>query len=149
MFNGIIRKLEPQDIGEIEKIFDLYWSGDFRHHLSDRLKQPPQDFKWFVAEENGELVGVAASRKAPERMMQYAKTDKVVEFYVAAAKYKGRGIWTALRNVRINEAKKKDTKKQCSLVGIHTRIRGDSMTIPNSREWGKQSRRMAKRVRFG
>ncbi len=108
MFSGTIRKLEQKDIPAVEEIFDLYWSGDFRNHLSERLNLPPieQNFKWYVAEENGEVVGVAASREAPERMRQYAKTDKVIEFYIAAAKYKGKGIGTVLRSVRIEDARK-------------------------------------------
>lgn len=106
MFNGTIRKLEFRDIEEVEKIFDLYWSDDFRGHLSECLKTDTRDLKWFTAEENGEIVGVAASREAPERMRQYAKADKVVELYVIAVKYKGKGIGTALRNSRIGAAKK-------------------------------------------
>lgn len=104
MFNGTIRRLESQDIGEVEKIFDLYWSGDFRRHLSERLNTA--DLKWIVAEENDKVVGVASSREAPERMKQHAKADKVVELYVLAAKYRGGGIGTALRNKVIEEAKR-------------------------------------------
>jgi L-amino acid N-acyltransferase YncA len=108
MFSGIIRELNENDLPAVEQILDLYWSGEFRKHLSERLHIPPveQNFIWYIAEENGEVVGVAASREAPERMKKYTKTDKVVEFYVAAAKYKGRGIGTALRNMRIEDARK-------------------------------------------
>lgn len=112
--NYLIRALENKDQKGVEEIFDLYWSGDFRKHLSERLQgfldSAPdtldQGFKWFVAVEGAEVVGVAALRKAPERMRQYAKTDKVVEFYVVAAKYKGKGIGTALRDKRIEESKR-------------------------------------------
>lgn len=104
MFNGTIRTLESRDTEHVEKIFDLYWSDDFRRHLSERIKTETSDFKWIVAEENGDVVGVAASRTAPERMRQYAKTKKVVELYVIAAKYKGKGIGTVLRNLLIEEA---------------------------------------------
>lgn len=115
MFTGAIRPLEARDVQAAEKIFDLYWNGEFRRHLSNRLMSP--DFKWIVAEENGEVVGVAASRRAPERMTQYAKTNKVVEFYVAAAKYKGRGIGTALRNARIEEARRDGYKEAVFFSG--------------------------------
>lgn len=115
MFAGIIRPLEERDYEEVENIFDPYWTDDFRLHLSQRIAS--HDFKWIVAEENGEIVGVAASRKAPEHMMQYAKTDKVIEFYVAAAKYKGKGIATALRNLRIEEARAEGYKEAVFFSG--------------------------------
>ncbi|MDB5265630.1 MAG: hypothetical protein JWM39_343 [Parcubacteria group bacterium] len=105
----IIRELRQEDISAVEEIFDLYWSGEFRAHLSERLHS--SDLQWTVAEENTEIVGVAASREAPTRMRKYAKTDRVVEFYIAAAKYKGRGIGTALRNARIEQARKDDFKE--------------------------------------
>ncbi len=118
MFNETIRKLESRDIVEVEKIFDLYWSGDFRHHLSERLKTGIQGLKWFVAAENGEVVGVVASREAPERMKQYTKTDKVIEFYVVAAKYQGKGIGTALRNLQVDEAKKEGYQEAVFFSGV-------------------------------
>lgn len=105
MFSGSVRRAESKDHKAIEEIFNLYWSGDFRHLLSERLQTEDPDFTWFVAEEDGEIVGVAASRQAPKRMRQYTKTDSVVEFYVSAAKYQGKGIGTALRNARIENAR--------------------------------------------
>lgn len=106
MFNGVIRPLEAEDMESVEKIFDLYWSDDFRTHLSDRLRSSDKGFTWFVAEEDGEVVGVAAMRPAPDRMKEYAKAEEVAEFYVAAVKYKGRGVGTSLREALIQEAKK-------------------------------------------
>ncbi len=109
-----IRELKKEDIQAIEEIFDLYWSGEFRKHLSEKVNdfvaQSPvaleQGFKFFVAEENGELVGVAAFRKAPERMREYTTTDNPAEFYVLTVKYKGKGVGTALRAKRLEEVKK-------------------------------------------
>lgn len=115
MFSGTIRALEQKDISAIEDIFDLYWSDDFRSHLSDRLKSSNLD--WIVAEENGEIVGVAASRKAPVRMREYAQTSNVVEFYVSAAKYKNRGIGTALREERIKQARNDGYKEAVFFSG--------------------------------
>lgn len=114
MFKGIIRELKREDAKNVGGIFDLYWSGDFRQNLSKRLNefvnQTPdsirQGFKYFVAEENGEVVGVAAFRKLPDHMKQYAQTEKPAEFYVSAVKQKDEGIGTALRVARIEEAKK-------------------------------------------
>jgi L-amino acid N-acyltransferase YncA len=115
MFSGTIRTLEQEDIDSVEKIFDMYWSGEFRQHLSRRL--PSADLNWIVAEEGNEVVGVAGWREAPERMRQYAKSDRVVEFYVAAARYKGKGIGTALRNARITEARKAGYKEAVFFSG--------------------------------
>jgi L-amino acid N-acyltransferase YncA len=109
----LLRELKSTDTPAIESIYDLYWTGDFRANLSKRLKgfienSPDviaQGFKYFVAEDNGEIVGVAAFRKLPEHMKEYATTNNPVEFYVSAVKYKGKGIGTALRTKRIEEAK--------------------------------------------
>lgn len=115
MFNGIIRELRKEDIEQVQRIFELYWTDDgFLEKLHNRLKQFVEDsaglaeqgFKYFVAEENGEVVGIGAMRKAPEKMRKYATTSNPVEFYVLASKYPGRGIGSALRNRRIEEAKK-------------------------------------------
>lgn len=115
MFQGIIRKFQSKDAEQIEKIFDQYWSDAFREHLSRRLSSPGMD--WYVAEDRGEIVGVAASRQAPERMRTYAKTDRVIELYVSAAKYKREGIGTALRNTRIDQARKEGFKEAVFFSG--------------------------------
>jgi L-amino acid N-acyltransferase YncA len=99
----IIRKLELKDKEQVENIFDLYWFDEFRDHLSDKIFSP--EMKWIVAEKNNEIVGVAAFRKAPERMREYTTTDQVVEFYISAVKYKGKGVGTLLRNTRINQSR--------------------------------------------
>ncbi len=115
LFQGTVRKLKPNDVEAVERIFDLYWSGGFRQSLSRHLVL--NDLEWFVAEENAEVVGVAATRPAPERMCQYAKTNQVVEFYVSAVKYKGRGIGTALRQIRIDQARKVGFKEAVFFSG--------------------------------
>jgi L-amino acid N-acyltransferase YncA len=110
----LIKVLNTADIPAVEEIFDLYWSGEFRVRLSERVKehfkQSPvsqeQEFMVFVAKENDEVVGVAAFRKLPERMKEYTTTDNPAELYVIAAKYRGRGIGSALRTEVIQAAKK-------------------------------------------
>jgi len=115
MFKGTIRELKKEDVEKVQEIFELYWTDEgFLEKLKNRLKQfvenspevSKQEFKYFVAEESGEIVGIAAMRKPPEKMMKYTTTDNPVEFYVLASKYKGRGIGTALRTTRIEEARK-------------------------------------------
>lgn len=115
MFTGTIRELRKEDIDQVQGIFRQYWTDDeFLEKLNNRLKQFVEDvseiveqgFKYYVAEESGEVVGIAAMRKPPEKVKKYATTSNPVEFYVLASKYEGRGIGTALRNRRIEEAKK-------------------------------------------
>jgi L-amino acid N-acyltransferase YncA len=110
----IIRELKPEDIEPVEGIFNLYWTGDFRENLSKRLRQfvasdpeiAERDFHWYVAEGNDEVVGVAALRKLPEHMREYAKTVNPAELYISAVRRKGKGIGEALRIKRIEEAKR-------------------------------------------
>jgi L-amino acid N-acyltransferase YncA len=114
----IIRDLKGKDVPEIESIFDMYWSDelakDFRKSLSKRLNNyvasDPDSvegkYKYLVAEENGEIVGVMALRKVSEFMKKFSATENSAEFYVAAVKYKGRGIGTALGTKLIEEARK-------------------------------------------
>lgn len=105
----IIRGLEEKDIPAAENIFDKYWSGYFRSHLTHKLKL--MDMNWIVAKQAGEVVGVAASREAPEQMCAYSETGSVIEFYVAAVKYQGQGIGTALRDEIVKQARKAGYKE--------------------------------------
>jgi N-acetylglutamate synthase-like GNAT family acetyltransferase len=110
----IIRALEKKDIESVEEIFDLYWDDEFRKKLSRKLADYTnnsseileQDFKFFVAEEKEEIVGVSAIRRLPEHMKEYAQTERPAELYVIAVKYKNMGIGKLLREIRIEEAKK-------------------------------------------
>lgn len=114
MFKGTIRLLEPRDIEEVKRIFDLYWADSFRQNLEEKLERyvkadkalALQNFKFFVAEENREVVGVSALRTAPSHMKIYATSTNPGEFYVAAAKERGRGIGKAMVVRRLAEAKK-------------------------------------------
>lgn len=114
MFKGIIRELKPEDMEAVESILGLYWDGELKERFLKRLKDfvahTPESienkYKCFVAEENGEIIGLAVSRIAPEHMRQYIETEKPVEFYLLAVKDKGRGIGTALREKGLEEMKK-------------------------------------------
>jgi predicted N-acetyltransferase YhbS len=109
-----IRELKKEDVAGVDAIFDLYWEGDFRRHLSERLAgylrqdagMVEQGFKFFVAEDEGEVVGVAAMRRLPAHMQQYAKTDKPLELYLNAVRTKRKGIGSALRDKRLEEGRK-------------------------------------------
>ncbi len=114
LFTGIIRNAEEKDLPAIQDILALYWSGDLRERFYSRIRdtilQTPemveQLYRCFVAEENGEVVGMALLRKVQEFMRPYTSTNNAAEFYISGAKYKGRGIGRALRDARIREAKR-------------------------------------------
>jgi len=111
----IIRDFQGGDKEVVEEIFKLYWTDpEFLAGLSRKLqmciKQTEEyinkKYRFFVAEENGKVLGIAGLRGAPDHMRQHTKTNNSAEFYVLAVKYKGRGTGEALRLKRIEEAKK-------------------------------------------
>ncbi|MFZ2049047.1 MAG: GNAT family N-acetyltransferase [Minisyncoccia bacterium] len=113
MFKGTIRELNRGDVEAVKEILSLYWSGELKEHFIKRMldfldKTPEsigQKYKYFVAVDGGEVVGVTVSRNAPPHMRQYTHSDNPVEFYIMASKYKNKGIGTALREKRLIEAK--------------------------------------------
>ncbi len=114
MFKGTIRPLQKEDIKSVEEIFDLYWNDSFRKNLSDKLEKylandsslENENFEFFIAEENGEIVGVSAMRKAPEHIKKYSTTENPAEFYVLAVRIQGKGVGSAMTLSRIEKAKK-------------------------------------------
>lgn len=111
----VIRDFKKEDLEAVEQIFSLYWTDpEFLRELSQKLKiyieRTPEfmkeNYRFFVAEENNEIVGIAGMRSAPPHMKIFAKTENPVEFYIIAAKQKGKKIGAALREKRIAEAKK-------------------------------------------
>ena len=111
----IIRDFKKDDLEAVEEIFAIYWTDpEFLKKLSHKLRMCinqteeyiNKKYRFFVAEEKGEVVGIAGFRVAPSHMRLYAKTKNPAEFYILAAKYKGRGIGKKLRLKRIEEAKK-------------------------------------------
>jgi hypothetical protein len=78
------RGLKHTDKRDVEEIFDLYWSDGFRENLQTKLdgylaNDPVlqgQHFTLVVAENEGEVVGVAAYRIAPEHMRAYCTTEQ-------------------------------------------------------------------------
>jgi N-acetylglutamate synthase-like GNAT family acetyltransferase len=113
-FKGIIRELRAEDVNQVEKIFDLYWKDAFRERLADKLTKyfqhdselVDQKMKFFVAEENGEIVGVAGIRRSPGHMQKYVTTGNPGELYVIAVRGRGGGIGEALKSHCLAEAGK-------------------------------------------
>jgi len=114
-FMYTIRDFQKGDLKAVEDIFAMYWTDpEFLEKLSHKLKMGIENtqeyidkkYRFYVAEENGEVVGIAGLRTAPDHMKVYTKTENPAEFYVLAVKHKGKGIGKALKLKRIEEAKK-------------------------------------------
>ena len=114
MFRGEIRNISGDDFKAIEDIFGLYWpNNEFRSHLLERIKSVfngspdsvKQGFKYFVAENNSEVVGVIGFRNAPDHMLSFTKTGKSLELYTLAVKNRGDGAGRALVEKMFETAK--------------------------------------------
>ncbi len=107
-----IREFRENDKEVTEEIFALYWTDpEFLKELSDELqfylKNPfNKDRGFFVAEENGEILGIVGFKKLANYLEPYALTNNPVEFYVIAVKNKRQGIGTKLKLKLIEEAQK-------------------------------------------
>lgn len=111
----IIRDFQKNDKRGVEEIFALYWTDSgFLKKLSEKLEMCisqtqeyiNKQYRFFVAEENNEIVGIVITRKAPEAMKLYAQTENPAELYVIASKYKHKGIGKELRMKALEEVKK-------------------------------------------
>ncbi|MCF7843528.1 GNAT family N-acetyltransferase [Candidatus Gracilibacteria bacterium] len=100
----IIRELNKSDISAVKNIYELYWTGDFKDNLIKRLngniENSPdviqQSFKYFVAENHGEVVGVVGYRNVPQHMIEFTSSDHPAELYIIAVKNKGEGLGKTL-----------------------------------------------------
>jgi [ribosomal protein S18]-alanine N-acetyltransferase len=100
----IIRGFQEKDQKAAEEIFALYWTDpEFLKELSDELNKNNSSF--FVAEENNEILGIVGFKELPDYLKPYALTDRPIEFYVIAVKYKKRGIGESLKIKLIEEAR--------------------------------------------
>lgn len=99
-----IRKYYEKDEPEANKIFTQYWTDkEFLDELSGQLNT--ETCKFFIAEENGEILGIAGLRKPPEYLNFHADTKNPVELYIIASKYQNRGIGNFLGQKIIEGAK--------------------------------------------
>lgn len=112
MMNINIRSYKKKDEKQVKCIFAQYWADDvFLNELSEKLdisgkaKSNTDTYRFYVAENNGEIVGIAGLRKAPDHLSVYADTGNPVELYVIASKIKKMGIGEALEQKIIKEAK--------------------------------------------
>ncbi len=100
-----IRKYDKKDKSEVKNIFTLYWNDeDFLDELIKELDSYYCNF--YVAQEKDEIVGISGFRKIFNYLSNYIETDKPVELYIIASKYRKRGIGYLLVQKVIEEAKK-------------------------------------------
>ncbi len=99
------RKYNSKDKDEVQRIFSTYWTDKgFLNELEEKLTDPSVQF--YVAESDGEVVGIAGFRKAPEHLYAHATTKSPVELYVIASKIQNKGIGNIVGQRIIEEAKK-------------------------------------------
>lgn len=107
-----IREFQESDQKAAEEIFVLYWTDpEFLEELSGELelyiKNPPkEDCKFFVAEEDNEILGIAGFKKLDDYLKPYAKTNNPIELYVVAVKQKRKGVGKKLISKLIEEVRK-------------------------------------------
>jgi len=99
-----LRNYSKEDEIEVKDIFKQYWTDNkFLDELSSELDS--DKCKFYVAEENNEIVGIAGLRQASKHLNNYADTEKPAELYIIASKHKNKGIGNLLGQKIIEEAK--------------------------------------------
>lgn len=99
----IIRKFQESDQKAVEEIFVLYWTDPvFLKELSNELgaylkEESGKERGFFVAEENGEILGVVGFKKLADYLKPFVMTDNPVELYVIAAKRRREGVGEKLK----------------------------------------------------
>jgi L-amino acid N-acyltransferase YncA len=106
MLKPLIREMGKSDIDTVTELFAIHWADDrdFQMRLIDRAmgfvnqtnEVMDQKFSYFVADNAGDVVGVAGMRKIPDHMCDVTVTDNPCELYILAVKEKGRGVGKAL-----------------------------------------------------
>ncbi len=112
----ISRDFCRDDQEAVEKIYALYWTDkEFLEELSynlklslcidNKIKNDQNTYKFFVAVEDSEIVGISGFKNTSDYLKQYAKTNTPLELYVLAVKYKNKGIGKYLMAKMTEEAK--------------------------------------------
>lgn len=106
MLKPLIREMEKSDMNAVAELFAIHWADDrdFQMRLIDRAigfinqtaEVMDQKFTYFVADNAGDVVGVAGMRNIPDHMRDVTVTDNVCELYILAVKEKSRGVGKAL-----------------------------------------------------
>jgi len=100
----IIRSYSKEDRDEVQNIFIKYWTDEeFLRELAKNIEG--HEIVFYVAEKEGEVVGVAGFREAPEYLRVYAETRKPAELYIVASKSQNEGIGSMIVQKIIEEVK--------------------------------------------
>jgi N-acetylglutamate synthase-like GNAT family acetyltransferase len=90
-----VRNYDRKDEVDVKKIFTKYWTDNtFLNELAKELDG--ERCRFYVVEDDVEIVGVAGLRKAPPHLSDHADTNNPIELYIIASKYQGRGIGNTL-----------------------------------------------------
>ncbi|OGM92916.1 hypothetical protein A2333_01955 [Candidatus Wolfebacteria bacterium RIFOXYB2_FULL_49_7] len=99
-----IRDYSEKDKSAIQDIFTKYWTDEeFLSELAQNIDGGKMHF--YVAEKDGEVVGVAGFREAPGHLRAYAETENPAELYIVASKLQNEGIGGVLVQKVIEEAR--------------------------------------------
>ncbi|PIP73098.1 MAG: hypothetical protein COW88_03020 [Candidatus Lloydbacteria bacterium CG22_combo_CG10-13_8_21_14_all_47_15] len=99
------RKYNKKDEIEVKNIFSKYWTdNEFLDELAEELDS--DNCRFYVAEDDNEIVGVAGLREAPTHLRNHADTKKPAELYIIASKYKNKGTGNLLGQKIIEGSKK-------------------------------------------
>jgi len=99
-----IREYNQKDEDQVKNIFSQYWNDpEFLEELLENLNST--DCSFYVADKEGEVVGVGGIRKASDFLRVKADTDNPAELYVIASKRKNEGIGSLLVKKLIEIAK--------------------------------------------
>jgi len=99
-----IRNYSKNDRSAVQGIFAMYWTDkEFLNELTKNIDRAGAHF--YVAEKEGEVMGIAGLRETPEYLRLHAETENPAELYIVASKLQRGGIGTMLVQKMIEEAK--------------------------------------------
>lgn len=109
-----VRNYKKQDEGAVKEIFSQYWTdanyiaeliGELNTHVGEEGDHGTNKCRFYVAERDGELVGIAGFRVAPEYLRKEVGTENPAELYIIASKFQGVGIGNLLSQTVVREAR--------------------------------------------
>jgi L-amino acid N-acyltransferase YncA len=114
-----IRNYSEHDKSAAQAIFAKYWTdGEFLNELINNIDGNETCF--YVAEREGDIVGIAGFRQVPEYLRAHATTENPVELYIVASKLQREGVGNILVQKVIEEVKKRSyTEIECYSPETH------------------------------
>lgn len=114
-----IRDYAEKDKSAIQDIFIQYWTDkEFLEELAENIEE--HKVRSYVAEVDGQVVGIAAFREVPDYLRAYAETQNPAELYIVASKLQNKGTGSELVKRVIEEAKNQSfTEMECYSPETH------------------------------